>query len=105
MSGLGLTHGRTSRPVHELQLTRAGLDESLTYLHKAMIEQGPFDGIMGFSQGACMAAVLAALVSPGIGHRLRSFRSFQLETPNLHPLWPSEPAIPKLKCACPKSAL
>jgi predicted acylesterase/phospholipase RssA len=81
------------------------MDESLTYLHKAMIEQGPFDGIMGFSQGACMAAVLAALVSPGPGHWHRSFRSFQLETPNLHPLWPSEPAIPKLKCACPKSAL
>lgn len=57
-------HGMASEGVHELMST--GMDESLAYLHKAMIEQGPFDGIMGFSQGACMAAVLAALVSPEI---------------------------------------
>jgi hypothetical protein len=73
-----------------------GMDESLAYLHKAMVEQGPFDGVMGFSQGACMAAVLAALVGPGLVSS--DFRSLQLEKPNLHPMWPSEPAIPKLKC-------
>lgn len=47
-----------------------------------MVKNGPFDGIMGFSQGACMAAVIAAL----------------LEKPGLHPAWPAEPPLPKFKC-------
>ncbi|KAJ4879050.1 Rhodanese-like domain-containing protein 6 [Raphanus sativus] len=33
-----------------------GFDKSLTYLKKAFAEKGPFDGILGFSQGAAMAA-------------------------------------------------
>lgn len=34
-----------------------------------MVANGPFDGIMGFSQGACMAAVVAALVGGGTRRR------------------------------------
>ncbi|KAG4166148.1 hypothetical protein ERO13_A13G112800v2 [Gossypium hirsutum] len=37
-----------------------GFDVSLAYLKKMFSEQGPFDGILGFSQGAAMAALLCA---------------------------------------------
>ncbi|GMJ11740.1 hypothetical protein like AT1G09280 [Hibiscus trionum] len=37
-----------------------GFDVSLAYLKKVFSEQGPFDGILGFSQGAAMAALLGA---------------------------------------------
>lgn len=40
----------------------AGFDESVEHIHKALVEQGPFDGVMGFSQGGCMAMIVAALV-------------------------------------------
>jgi len=37
-----------------------GLEDSLEMLLKIMREEGPFDGILGFSQGSSMAAVLCA---------------------------------------------
>lgn len=37
-----------------------GFDESLSYLKTKVSEGGPFDGILGFSQGAAMAALLCA---------------------------------------------
>jgi predicted esterase len=37
-----------------------GLEDSLEILLKYMKEEGPFDGIFGFSQGSSMAAVLCA---------------------------------------------
>ncbi|KAK8861602.1 hypothetical protein IAR55_002425 [Kwoniella newhampshirensis] len=58
-------------------------DETVAYLHDFLSKNEPFDGIMGFSQGAGMAALLSAL----------------LEKPNLHPNFPSEPALPKFKFA------
>lgn len=51
-------------------------------MRKVLEEQGPFDGVWGFSQGAAMAAMLASLV----------------ERPSLHPVfaapgkdWPPPP--------------
>lgn len=38
-----------------------GLDESIMYLIKQLKETGPFDGILGFSQGASMVTRLARL--------------------------------------------
>ncbi|CAN7019695.1 hypothetical protein BRARA_F00588 [Brassica rapa] len=35
-----------------------GFDKSLTYLKTVFAERGPFDGILGFSQGAAMAAAV-----------------------------------------------
>ncbi|KAH0850697.1 hypothetical protein HID58_095313, partial [Brassica napus] len=35
-----------------------GFDKSLTYLKTVFAEKGPFDGILGFSQGAAMAAAV-----------------------------------------------
>jgi len=37
-----------------------GLQESLAWLTKYITEHGPFDGIVGFSQGAAMAALVLA---------------------------------------------
>ncbi|KAL8292138.1 hypothetical protein RQP46_001604 [Phenoliferia psychrophenolica] len=44
-------------------------DECLEYVRKVLDEQGPFDAVLGFSQGAGCAAIVAAL----------------LEKPTLHP--------------------
>lgn len=38
-----------------------GFDDSLAYLEGVFREQGPFDGVIGFSQGGTLAAVLAAM--------------------------------------------
>ncbi|EIW69009.1 hypothetical protein TREMEDRAFT_39324 [Tremella mesenterica DSM 1558] len=57
------------------------IPETMAYMHDFLVRHGPFDGAMGFSQGGCMAALLAAL----------------LEKPNLDPSWPSEPRIPPFK--------
>ncbi|XP_019952578.2 esterase OVCA2 [Paralichthys olivaceus] len=38
-----------------------GLDESVTLVREAVKVQGPFDGILGFSQGAAFVAMLCSL--------------------------------------------
>jgi len=42
----------------QYQTQTEGFDKSLTYLKTAFEEKGPFDGILGFSQGAAMAAAV-----------------------------------------------
>ncbi|KAL8170783.1 hypothetical protein V2J09_022587 [Rumex salicifolius] len=37
-----------------------GFEESLSYLKSVFSQQGPFDGILGFSQGAAMTALICA---------------------------------------------
>eukprot|EP00802_Teleaulax_amphioxeia_P022877 Tamp_23376.p1 GENE.Tamp_23376~~Tamp_23376.p1 ORF type:complete len:154 (+),score=29.74 Tamp_23376:467-928(+) len=37
-------------------------DETLAFLDRVFLQHGPFDGILGFSQGACVAGVLCALL-------------------------------------------
>lgn len=32
---------------------------------KAFVEEGPFDGVVGFSQGGCLAGLLAAMQPRG----------------------------------------
>ncbi|CAN0224244.1 unnamed protein product [Ectocarpus sp. 6 AP-2014] len=34
-----------------------GLEDSLAFLRQVWDEQGPFDGLLGFSQGAAMASI------------------------------------------------
>ena len=41
--------------------TSLGLEESLEAVKKAVRELGPFDGILGFSQGAALVAMVCAL--------------------------------------------
>lgn len=38
-----------------------GLDESVTAVRETVKDQGPFDGILGFSQGAAFVAMLCSL--------------------------------------------
>mmetsp|Transcript_32493 Transcript_32493/g.39992 ORF Transcript_32493/g.39992 Transcript_32493/m.39992 type:complete len:245 (-) Transcript_32493:240-974(-) len=35
-----------------------GYEESISHIRKVLHEHGPFDGLFGFSQGACLAALL-----------------------------------------------
>ncbi|KAG0232018.1 hypothetical protein BGW42_008529 [Actinomortierella wolfii] len=39
-----------------------GFDESLSLIAKTLDDQGPFDGILGFSQGAAMASIVQLLL-------------------------------------------
>eukprot|EP00494_Astrolonche_serrata_P020604 UN20829 len=43
-----------------------GLDMTLKYLDGVFATMGPFDGILGFCQGACVAAILAAKNHGGV---------------------------------------
>ncbi|NXB88409.1 OVCA2 Esterase, partial [Vidua chalybeata] len=43
----------------------AGLEESLSTVAAALAEHGPFDGLLGFSQGAALAAMVCALRARG----------------------------------------
>uniref|UniRef100_A0A8D0L5K3 Esterase OVCA2 n=1 Tax=Sphenodon punctatus TaxID=8508 RepID=A0A8D0L5K3_SPHPU len=42
-----------------------GLEESLDAVAKVFAEQGPFDGLVGFSQGAALVAMLCTLQQQG----------------------------------------
>lgn len=42
-----------------------GYEESIKVVEKAFEEYGPFDGIMGFSQGACFVGLLCDLQQRG----------------------------------------
>lgn len=38
-----------------------GWRETMTYISQYLIENGPFDGLLGFSQGACLASLMVSL--------------------------------------------
>ena len=40
-------------------------DETVEYIERAFQEHGPFDGVLGFSQGACVVGVLCAMLESG----------------------------------------
>jgi len=42
-----------------------GMEKTLEHVENAFREHGPFDGVMGFSQGGCLAGLLAALQPRG----------------------------------------
>ncbi|GMR35939.1 hypothetical protein PMAYCL1PPCAC_06134, partial [Pristionchus mayeri] len=52
----------SSRDVTDLA---TGFDDSVGYLVKFVKENGPFDGLLGFSQGACMLHLLLAKMQLG----------------------------------------
>ena len=43
----------------------SGIEDGLDTVAKTLKEDGPFDGVIGFSQGAAMAAIVASLLEPG----------------------------------------
>lgn len=42
-----------------------GIEDGLATVAKVLSEEGPFDGVIGFSQGAAMAGMVAAMLEPG----------------------------------------
>ncbi|RAK76646.1 alpha/beta hydrolase [Aspergillus fijiensis CBS 313.89] len=52
----------------------SGLEEGLTTLAQVIRDEGPFDAVVGFSQGAAMAAMVASLLETG---RLTVFEGFE----------------------------
>ncbi|KAJ5455050.1 hypothetical protein N7475_010171 [Penicillium sp. IBT 31633x] len=50
-----------------------GIEEGFAAVARTLKEEGPFDGVIGFSQGAALAAMVAALLEPG---RKESFKHF-----------------------------
>lgn len=42
-----------------------GLQDGLSRVAPTIRDDGPFDGVIGFSQGACAAAMVASLLEPG----------------------------------------
>lgn len=43
----------------------SGIEEGLAAVAKVLSDEGPFDGVIGFSQGAALAAMVAGLLEPG----------------------------------------
>jgi len=76
--------------------TYEGADVSLAHIERIWRESGPFDGIMGFSQGAMLAAVVAAksLMEPDFGARPK----FAILFGAAYPL-PFDPLLKSLKAS------
>ncbi|KAM3704620.1 hypothetical protein ACJW31_03G019200 [Castanea mollissima] len=84
-------------PLQYLQQTD-GFDVSLAYLKSVFSQKGPFDGILGFSQGAAMAALVSAqqerlksemdfrfvILCSGFGIKLAEFECQAINCPSLH---------------------
>ena len=51
-----------------------GFEDGLAVVAKVIAEGGPFDGVVGFSQGACLAAMVASLLEGPA--RKKSFETF-----------------------------
>ncbi|KAF2110223.1 dihydrofolate reductase [Lophiotrema nucula] len=45
--------------------TYEGIEQGLAHLASILQKEGPFDGVVGFSQGGAMAGMLASLLEPG----------------------------------------
>lgn len=58
----------------------AGLDKGLEMIARVMKTEGPFDGVVGFSQGACAAAFVASLLEGE--SRKRKFEEARIKEPN-----------------------
>ncbi|KAJ4362233.1 hypothetical protein N0V95_001477 [Ascochyta clinopodiicola] len=54
--------------------TYAGLEEGLGRIAEVLKTEGPFDGVIGFSQGGAAAAMVASLLEPG---RREAFEKLQ----------------------------
>ncbi|KAM7273530.1 hypothetical protein ACFE04_028194 [Oxalis oulophora] len=96
----------TDRPFDPLQYLdqTEGFDQSLTFLKKVFSEEGPFDGILGFSQGAAMAALVCAqreklhgevdfrfaILCSGFAVKLNKVKKGSINCPSLH-IFGSEP--------------
>lgn len=51
-----------------------GFEESIKLIENAWTEQGPFNGILGFSQGACLVGLLCSLSQRGSKYLMRFYQ-------------------------------
>ncbi|OQE29391.1 hypothetical protein PENSTE_c002G03567 [Penicillium steckii] len=56
-----------------------GIDEGLAAVAKVLRDEGPFDGVIGFSQGAALAAMVAGLLEPGRKEVFAKFAKDEVE--------------------------
>ncbi|KAL8937579.1 MAG: hypothetical protein Q9216_004354 [Gyalolechia sp. 2 TL-2023] len=49
----------------ETEIVYTGLQDGLARIGETVKTEGPFDGVIGFSQGACAAGMVASLLEPG----------------------------------------
>ncbi|XP_030547001.1 rhodanese-like domain-containing protein 6 isoform X1 [Rhodamnia argentea] len=82
----------------QYQQQTGGFDSSLAYLKSMYLRDGPFDGILGFSQGAAMAALVCArkdnlkgemdfrfaILCSGFALNLAEFERGSINCPSLH---------------------
>lgn len=59
----------------------AQFDETLQYLSNEIEKNGPFDGVFGFSQGACFAAIIASVFEDPSRYPKFKISEKQLKTP------------------------
>ncbi|PWY82220.1 FSH1-domain-containing protein [Aspergillus heteromorphus CBS 117.55] len=52
----------------------SGLETGLSSIAQVLKNEGPFDAVIGFSQGAAMAALIASLLEPGRAETMTRFR-------------------------------
>lgn len=60
-----------------------GMEEGLAVVAKSIKEEGPFDGVIGFSQGAAAAGIVASLLEGE--HRLRGFEEVEKKSGMKYP--------------------
>lgn len=56
-----------------------GIEDGLATVAKVLSDEGPFDGVIGFSQGAALAAMAAALLEPGRKETFERFAKDQVD--------------------------
>ncbi|XP_071111444.1 esterase OVCA2-like [Haliotis cracherodii] len=59
--GWWFSHEDDSYSAQDVSECCKGCDESVEMVKRSILEQGPFDGILGFSQGACMLSLICCL--------------------------------------------
>ena len=60
-----------------------GFEDGMAKLAETLATEGPFDGVIGFSQGACASAMVASLLEGP--ERRKSFEKFHSSNPNSIP--------------------
>ena len=69
--------------LHDARDPPTGFEDSLNALADILRTEGPFDGILGFSQGALLAVMVASLLEGGL--RIEAFKRAQEDFPGSFP--------------------
>ncbi|KAL9603580.1 MAG: hypothetical protein Q9219_001083 [cf. Caloplaca sp. 3 TL-2023] len=72
--------------VGETEIVYSGIQDGLATIAETIRTEGPFDGVIGFSQGACAAGIVASLLEPA---RKEAFTSSSSPSDELESFPPS----------------